>query len=170
MGEVYCARDVRLGREVAVKILPHHLTNDSAARTRFEREAMAVAALSHPNIVVIFDLGEERGVRFAVMELLQGETLRERIQRSPCSRVEAAKVGAAIADGLNAAHTKGIIHRDLKPENVFLTADGQVKVLDFGLARISSAVRYNTASLDVLTTTVVPSREVSASDTAPSPS
>jgi len=147
MGEVYCARDVRLGREVAVKILPHHLTNDSAARTRFEREAMAVAALSHPNIVVIFDLGEERGVRFAVMELLQGETLRERIQRSPCSRVEAAKVGAAIADGLNAAHTKGIIHRDLKPENVFLTADGQVKVLDFGLARISSAVPDGMGSL-----------------------
>jgi serine/threonine protein kinase/tetratricopeptide (TPR) repeat protein len=140
MGEVYCARDVRLGRDVAVKILPHRLANDSAARTRFEREAMAVAALSHPNIVVIFDLGEERGVRFAVMELLQGETLRERIQRSPCSRVEAAKVGAAIADGLNAAHAKGIIHRDLKPENVFLTADGQVKVLDFGLARIASAV------------------------------
>ena len=106
MGEVYCARDVRLGRDVAVKILPHHLVNDSDARTRFEREAMAVAALSHPNIVVIFDLGEEQGVRFAVMELLQGETLRERIRRSPCSRVEAAKVGAAIAEGLNAAPRK----------------------------------------------------------------
>ena len=100
---------------------------------------MAVAALSHPNIVVIFDLGEERGVHFVVMELLQGETLRERIQRSPCSQGEAAEVGAAIAEGLGAAHAKGIIHRDLKPENVFLTVDGQVKVLDFGLARMASA-------------------------------
>jgi serine/threonine protein kinase len=97
MGEVYRARDVRLGRDVAVKILPHHLANDSAARIRFEREAMAVAALSHPNIVVIFDLGEERGVRFAVMELLRGETLRERIRRSPCSPGEAAEFGTAIA-------------------------------------------------------------------------
>jgi eukaryotic-like serine/threonine-protein kinase len=147
MGEVYCARDLRLGRDVAVKILPHHLANDSAARARFEREAMAVAALSHPNIVVIFDLGEERGVRFAVMELLRGETLRERIRRSPCSLGEAAEVGTAIAAGLNAAHAKGIIHRDLKPENVFLTADGQVKVLDFGLARIESAVPDGIGSL-----------------------
>ena len=147
MGEVYCARDLRLGRDVAVKILPQHLANDSGARTRFEREAMAVAALSHPNIVVIFDLGEERGVRFAVMELLHGETLRERIQRSPCSRGEAAEVGAAIAEGLGAAHAKGIIHRDLKPENVFLTVDGQVKVLDFGLARMASAVPGGIGSL-----------------------
>jgi serine/threonine protein kinase len=100
MGEVYCARDPRLGRDVAVKILAQHLANDSGARTRFEREAMAVAALSHPNIVAIFDLGEERGVRFAVMELLHGETLRERIQRSSCSPREAAAVGAAIAEGL----------------------------------------------------------------------
>ena len=138
MGEVYRARDVRLGRDVAIKILPQHLANDSTARARFEREAMAVAALSHPNIVVIFDLGEERGIRFAVMELLHGETLRERIQRSPCSRGEAAEIGAAIADGLGAAHAKGIIHRDLKPENVILTVDGQIKVLDFGLARMAS--------------------------------
>jgi eukaryotic-like serine/threonine-protein kinase len=140
MGEVYCARDVRLGRDVAIKILPQHLANDADARTRFEREAMAVAALSHPNIVAIFDLGDERGVRFAVMELLRGETLRERIHRSPCSPGEAAAVGAAIAEGLGAAHEKGIFHRDLKPENVFLTVDGQVKVLDFGLARMASAV------------------------------
>ena len=139
MGEVYCARDSRLGRDVAVKILPQHLANDSAARTRFEREARAVAALSHPNVVVIFDVGEEDGVHFVVMELLHGETLRERIQRSSCSQGEAAEIGAAIAEGLGAAHAKGIIHRDLKPENVFLTVDGPVKVLDFGLARMSSA-------------------------------
>src|SRR5688572_7604216 len=147
MGEVYRARDSRLARDVAVKILPQHLANDSGARTRFEREARAVAALSHPNIVVIFDLGEERGVRFAVMELLHGETLRDRIQRSSCSPGEAAAVGAAIAEGLGAAHAKGVIHRDLKPENVFLTIDGQVKVLDFGLARMSSAGSGGTGSL-----------------------
>ena len=149
MGEVYCARDLRLGRDVAVKILPQHLTNDPAARTRFEREAMAVAALSHPNIVAIFDLGEERDARFAVMELLHGETLRERIRRSPCSRGEAAEVGAAIAEGLGAAHAKGIVHLDLKPENVFLTVDGQVKVLDFGLARMASAAPGDIGGLTV---------------------
>ena len=149
MGEVYRARDLRLGRDVAVKILPQHLTNDSAARTRFEREAMAVAALSHPNIVAIFDLGEERGARFAVMELLHGENLRERMRRSPCSRGEAAELGAAIAEGLAAAHAKGIVHRDLKPENIFLTLDGQVKVLDFGLARMASAAPGDIASLTV---------------------
>lgn len=147
MGEVYSARDSRLGRDVAVKILPQHLANDSGARTRFEREAMVVAALSHPNIVVIFDLGEERGVRFVVMELLHGETLRERIRRSSCSRSEAAEVGAAIAEGLGAVHAKGIIHRDLKPENVFLTVDGQVKVLDFGLARMASTVSGDIGTL-----------------------
>ena len=156
MGEVYCARDSRLGRDVAVKILAPHLATDSGARTRFEREAMAVAALSHPNIVVIFDLGEERGVRFAVMELLQGETLRERIQRSSCSPREAAEVGAAIADGLGAAHAKGVIHRDLKPDNVFLTTDGQVKVLDFGLARMASAVPGGVGSLALTATETMP--------------
>ena len=156
MGEVYCARDGRLGREVAVKILAQHLANDPDAQTRFEREAMAVAALSHPNIVMIFVLGEDRGVRFAVMELLQGETLRERIQRSPCSRGEVADIGAAIAEGLGAAHAKGIIHRDLKPENVFLTVDGQIKVLDFGLARRAFAVAGGTGTLPpttIMTTT-----------------
>ena len=156
MGEVYCARDSRLGRDVAVKILAQHLANDSGARTRFEREAMAVAALSHPNIVVIFDLGEERGVRFAVMELLHGETLRERIQRSSCSPGEAAAVGAAIAEGLGAAHAKGVIHRDLKPENVFLTVDGQVKVLDFGLARVASPVPGGPGSLALTATETMP--------------
>ena len=156
MGEVYCARDSRLGRDVAVKILAQHLATDSGARTRFEREAMAVAALSHPNIVAIFDLGEERGVRFAVMELLQGETLRERIQRASCSPREAAEVGAAIAEGLGAAHAKGVIHRDLKPDNVFLTTDGHVKVLDFGLARMASAVPGGVGSPALTATETMP--------------
>lgn len=139
MGEVYRARDSRLGRDVAVKILPEHLAADPAALTRFEREAIAIAALSHPNIVTIFDFGEEGGTRFAVMELLEGETLREQIKRGPYPPQRAAEIGAAIADGLSAAHAKGIVHRDLKPENVFLTSGGHVKVLDFGLARITFA-------------------------------
>jgi serine/threonine protein kinase/Tfp pilus assembly protein PilF len=139
MGEVYTARDSRLGRDVAIKILPHHLASDTQALARFEREAMAVAALSHPNIVAIFDLGNDAGVRFAVMELLRGETLRERLRRVPSPPGGVLEIGVAIADALSAAHSKGIIHRDLKPENVFLTADGQVKVLDFGLARLTSS-------------------------------
>jgi eukaryotic-like serine/threonine-protein kinase len=140
MGEVYLARDTRLDRNVAVKILPEHLATDPEALRRFEREAKAVAALSHPNILSIFDFGVEDGVSFAVMELLEGETLRERLRRSSLSWREAVKVGALVADGLAAAHAKGIIHRDLKPENIFLTSDGGVKILDFGIARVKRMV------------------------------
>src|SRR6202140_1510043 len=140
MGEVYRARDSRLGRDVAIKILPEHLASNAEALARFEREAMAIAALSHPNIVVIFDLGNEGEVRFAVMELLLGETLREHVKSSPCQPAAVAEIGAVIAEALSATHARGIIHRDLKPENVFLTTDGRVKVLDFGLARITSAI------------------------------
>jgi serine/threonine protein kinase/Tfp pilus assembly protein PilF len=137
MGEVYRARDSRLGREVAVKILPQHLAGNCEALARFEREARAVAALSHPNIVVIFDLGNEGGMPFAVMELLQGETLRQQLKRMPYAPRAVAEVGLVISGALAAAHAKGIIHRDLKPENVFVSTDGQIKVLDFGLARIT---------------------------------
>ncbi len=136
MGEVYRARDTRLNREVAIKMLPLHLTQDAAALARFEREAQAVAALSHPNILAIHDFGDEHGVLYAVMELLDGQTLRERLNSPPLNWREAVDIAAAIADGLAAAHAKGIIHRDLKPENVFLTRDGRVKILDFGLARV----------------------------------
>jgi TolB-like protein/Tfp pilus assembly protein PilF len=136
MGEVYRARDTRLGREVAVKVLPEHLQANAAARSRFEREARAVAALSHPNILALHDVGEHGGVAFAVTELLLGETLRQRLSRAPVAWRTAVDIAAAIADGLVAAHAKGIVHRDLKPENVFLTRDGHVKVLDFGLARL----------------------------------
>jgi eukaryotic-like serine/threonine-protein kinase len=137
MGEVFRAGDSRLGRDVAIKVLPEHLASNPEMLARFEREAKAVAALSHPNIVVLFDLGNESGVRYAVMELLQGKTLREQLKRSACPPELVAERGAAIADALAAAHAKGIIHRDLKPENVFITSDGRVKVLDFGLARIT---------------------------------
>src|SRR5205085_5365583 len=118
MGEVYRARDTRLEREVAVKILPAHLAEDNEALRRFEREAKAVAALSHPNILAIFDFGTENQLSYAVMELLEGETLRARLKRSTLSWREAVEIGAPMADGLAAAHAKGIIHRDLKPENI----------------------------------------------------
>ncbi|MFY9549592.1 MAG: protein kinase [Thermoanaerobaculia bacterium] len=135
MGEVYRGQDSRLGREVAVKVLPERLAGDPKSLSRFEREARAVAALSHPNILAIHDFGEERGVRYAVTELLEGDTLRERLARERLSWRKAAEIGIAIAEGLAAAHTRGIVHRDLKPENIFLTSSGQVKILDFGLAR-----------------------------------
>src|SRR5438477_10298118 len=136
MGEVYRACDTRLGREVAVKVLPEPFAGDPVRQARFEREARAVAALSHPNILAIHDYGTQGAVTYAVMELLEGETLRGRLARGPLPWREAVEVGAGIADGLAAAHAKGVVHRDLKPENVFLTADGRVKVLDFGLARV----------------------------------
>ncbi len=137
MGEVYRARDSRLDRDVAVKVLPEHLAKDPDALARFEREAKAVAALSHPNILAIHDFGNEHGICFAVMELLEGETLRSRLKESGAlSPRKVAEIGAALADGLSAAHAKGVIHRDLKPENIFLTTDNRVKILDFGLARV----------------------------------
>jgi serine/threonine protein kinase len=141
MGEVYRAQDVRLDREVAIKVLPEHLAQDPVALARFEREAKAVAALSHPNILAIHDVGLQEGIRYAVMELLEGENLRERLGRSVLSWRETVEIGAAIADGLAAAHAKDIIHRDLKPENVFLTNDGRVKILDFGLATRKTILR-----------------------------
>jgi TolB-like protein/Tfp pilus assembly protein PilF len=135
MGEVYRARDPRLGRLVAIKILSEEMSKSPEALARFEREAKAVAALSHPNILAIHDFGFEQGIHFAVMELLEGEDLRSRIRTGLPWR-KALEIGTAIADGLSAAHDKGIVHRDLKPENVFITSDGWVKILDFGLARM----------------------------------
>ncbi|MEX0879712.1 MAG: protein kinase [Thermoanaerobaculia bacterium] len=134
MGEVYRARDMRLGREVAVKVLPAHLSGEADALARFEREARAVAALSHPNILAIHDYGREGSVSFAVMELLEGETLRDRLTASALPARKSIEYAQQIARGLAAAHDRGIVHRDLKPENVFLTRDGLVKILDFGLA------------------------------------
>jgi TolB-like protein/Tfp pilus assembly protein PilF len=139
MGEVYRARDVRLGREVALKILPERFAQDPDRLTRFEREARAVAALAHPNILVLHDIGGGEGVHYAVTELLEGETFRRCLARAPLPWRKAVEVAAAVADGLAAAHAKRIVHRDLKPENLFLTADGRVKILDFGLARVEGA-------------------------------
>jgi tetratricopeptide (TPR) repeat protein/TolB-like protein len=135
MGVVWRAHDSRLGRDVALKILPPHLAEHPTTLVRFEREARGLASLSHPNIVSIFDLGEEGNLRYLVTELLNGETLRQALRKGPLPWRRAAEIGATIAEGLEAAHAKGIIHRDLKPENVFITADGRVKILDFGLAK-----------------------------------
>src|SRR5262245_7303336 len=139
MGEVYHALDTRLDREVAVKILPACLAENPDAMQRFEREAKAVAALSHPNILSIHDFGNEQGVSYAVMELLKGETLRSRLSHGALPWRKAVGIGVEIAEGLAAAHAKGITHRDLKPENIFLTSDGRTKILDFGLARVNAA-------------------------------
>jgi serine/threonine-protein kinase len=136
MGDVYRARDTRLERDVAVKVLPERVARDAEARMRFEREAKAVAALTHPNILAIHDYGSEGGAAYSITELLEGETLRRRINAGAIPWRKAIEIGAAIADGLAAAHAKGIIHRDLKPENVFITSDGRVKILDFGIAQL----------------------------------
>jgi len=136
MGDVYRARDSRLERDVAVKVLPERFAKDAEAKMRFEREAKAVAALTHPNILAIHDYGSDGGAAYSVTELLEGETLRRRIIEGPIPWRKAVEIGAAIADGLASAHAKGIIHRDLKPENIFLTTDGRVKILDFGIAQL----------------------------------
>ena len=139
MGVVYRAHDSRLARDVAVKVIAGHLASDPGARLRFEREARAVAALSHPNILAIHEFGIEQDTPYAVTELLQSESLRARLARGPLPWRDAVDLAIAAANGLAAAHARGIVHRDLKPENVFLTSDGQLKVLDFGLARTDAA-------------------------------
>jgi len=146
MGEVYRARDAKLNRDVAVKVLPEHLADDADARGRFEREAQAVAALSHPNILAIHDFGVEGDVAYSVTELLEGETLRGRLSGSPLHSRKAVDFALQIARGLAAAHERGIVHRDLKPENIFLTKDGHVKILDFGLARMTGVARIGGAT------------------------
>ncbi len=136
MGEVYRARDPRLGREVAVKVLPAAVSEDGDRLRRFEQEARAASALNHSNILTVFDTGSQDGTVYLVTELLEGETLRERLAGGALPARKAIEIGIQIARGLAAAHERGIVHRDLKPENLFLTRDGRVKILDFGLARL----------------------------------
>jgi serine/threonine protein kinase/sugar lactone lactonase YvrE len=155
MGVVYKARDTRLQRDVAIKVLPEAFANDSDRRGRFQREAQAVAALSHPNIVAIFDVGVDGATAYAVTELLAGETLRSRLTSggvaSSLPPRKAIEIAVQITRGLAAAHERGLVHRDLKPENVFLCDDGQVKILDFGLARQSAASTEATETVAALT-------------------
>ncbi len=139
MGEVYRARDSRLGRDVALKILPGSFTQDTDRLRRFEQEARAVAALNHPNILAVFDIGQEAGSPFLVSELLEGESLRAVLEAGVLPQRKTLEYGVQIAHGLAAAHEKGIVHRDLKPENIFVTRDGRIKILDFGLAKLMQA-------------------------------
>src|SRR5262249_4148964 len=135
MGEVYRARDTKLNRSVAIKILPDEFSRVGDRVSRFQREAEVLASLNHPNIAAIYDLEEVDSCRFLVLELVEGETLAERVARGPIPFEESLDIAKQICEALEAAHERGIIHRDLKPANVTMTTDGKVKVLDFGLAR-----------------------------------
>src|SRR5882724_961308 len=137
MGEVYRARDARLNRDVAIKILPASFSRDPDRLQRFAQESRAAAALSHPNILSIYDIGEANGAPYVVSELLEGATLRDRLRDGALSSRKAIDFAAQIASGLAAAHEKGIVHRDLKPENIFITNEGRAKILDFGLAKFT---------------------------------
>jgi serine/threonine protein kinase len=136
MGEVYRARDSRLRREVAVKVLPPSFAQDADRLRRFEQEARVVGALNHPNILAIFDVGAQDGAPYLVSELLEGQSLRQLMQGSPLPQRKAVEYGIQIARGLAAAHEKGVVHRDLKPDNIFVLNDGRIKILDFGLAKL----------------------------------
>jgi eukaryotic-like serine/threonine-protein kinase len=151
MGEVYRARDTRLKREVAIKVLPQALSLDAERLRRFEQEALATAALNHPNILAVFDIGSQEGAPYVVSELLEGETLRDRLRGGSIAIRKTLDYALQIAHGLAAAHEKGIIHRDLKPENLFLTKDGRVKILDFGLAKLTQPDPSAQTSLATMT-------------------
>src|SRR5499433_2401029 len=138
MGEVYRAKDPRLGRDVAIKVLPASFSADVDRLRRFEQEARAAGILNHPNITAVYDIGSAEGAPYVVQELLEGETLRSVLAGGKLSQRKAVDYALQMAHGLAAAHDKGIVHRDLKPENLFVTKDGRVKILDFGLARVGA--------------------------------
>ena len=151
MGEVYRARDSRLRRDVAIKVLPAAFAADPDRLRRFEQEARASAALNHPNILVVHDVGAEAGTTFVVSELLEGQTLRDALQHGALAVRKAIDYSVQIAHGLAAAHELGIVHRDLKPENLFATGDGRVKILDFGLAKLIEPAAWGAGASSVAT-------------------
>ncbi|MDX6306498.1 MAG: hypothetical protein QOI77_3467, partial [Blastocatellia bacterium] len=146
MGEVYRAHDARLDREVAIKVLPADFAADRDRLRRFEQEAKATSALNHPNILTVYDIGEHDGSPYIVAELLDGEELRDRLNEGSIPLRKVTEYAQQIVNGLSAAHEKGIVHRDLKPENLFLTKDDRVKILDFGLAKLSEPAAVATGS------------------------
>ncbi|MDQ5857352.1 MAG: serine/threonine protein kinase, partial [Acidobacteriota bacterium] len=146
MGEVYRAKDPRLGRDVAVKVLPASFSDEPDRLRRFEQEARAAGILNHPNITAVYDVGDHDGAPYVVSELLEGETLRAALAGGRLSARKAIDYAIQLAHGLGAAHEKGIVHRDLKPENVFVTNDGRVKILDFGLAKLTHAEEGSSSS------------------------
>ena len=149
MGEVYSARDTRLDRVVAIKVLPLHRSDQADARERFEREGRAIAALNHPHICQLYDVGTEGAINYLVLEFLQGETLAVRLVRGPFTLSELLRCALEVTDALDTAHRRGIIHRDLKPGNIFLTAHGEYKVLDFGLAKLADDAAPESATATV---------------------
>src|SRR5579863_2650020 len=151
MGEVYRARDSRLNRDVAIKVLPKLVSAEPDRLQRFEIEAKAAAALNHPNILSVYQMGTHDGVPYLVSELLEGKTLAENIRRGPMPLRQSIQFGIQIAHGLAAAHEKGIVHRDLKPENLFVTKEGRVKILDFGLAKVIPSPQVPTAQATTIT-------------------
>jgi Tol biopolymer transport system component len=166
MGEVYRARDSRLDREVALKVLPESFAHDADRLRRFEQEARAVAALNHPHILAIHDIGDQNGTHFLVSELLDGHTLRAELDQGPISPRKATDYAAQIAQGLAAAHEKNIVHRDLKPDNIFITKDGHIKILDFGLAKLAPNPAGSSAQPAALTMTGSPTEAGIAVGTA----